>query len=80
VAPGRLGMAQAGVVSREAPGVGAEQSWGGPFRIVELPVISGDKPNRTIASALISRSAAHDRRPYAEWSLEVPTCSFAPAI
>jgi hypothetical protein len=29
-------------------------------------VISGDKPNRTIARALVSRTGAHDRRPYAE--------------
>jgi hypothetical protein len=49
-----LCMAQAGVASR-----------GEPFRVVELPVISGDKPNRTIAGALVSRSAAHDLRPYA---------------
>jgi hypothetical protein len=50
----------------QAPGVGALSELGRPFRVEEHPVISGDKTNRTIARALVSRSAAHDRRPCAE--------------
>jgi hypothetical protein len=54
------------IVVHQAPGVGALSELGRPFRVEEHPVISGDKTNRTIARALVSRSAAHDRRPCAE--------------
>src|SRR4029077_4322237 len=50
-----------------------------PCRAAELPVISGDKSNLTVANASVSRRGAHDRRNCAE-QLGGPACSFAPAI
>jgi hypothetical protein len=40
-------------------------------RVAELPVISGDKSNRAVANAFVSRNGAQYRRNYAEYSLEV---------
>jgi hypothetical protein len=44
---------------------------GRAYHVAELPVISGDKSYRTVANAFVSRTGAHDRRNYAEYSLEV---------